>query len=152
VTLRSALPADAERVGEIFLAARQTAMPWLARPHTDDETRGWICRVLVPGGHVTVAERAGEVVGFAEVEGGWLHHLYVAPPAQGAGVGSRLLTHTQALEPRGFQLWVFQRNTRALSFYARYGCLEVQRTDGADNEEREPDVLLRWAPAGSGAV
>ena len=51
-----------------------------------------------------------------------------------------------ALQPTGFDLWVFQRNTRALDFYARYDCLEVRRTDGADNEEHEPDVLLRWSP------
>jgi hypothetical protein len=42
---------------------------------------------------------------------------------------------------------VFQRNLRALDFYARYGCVEVRRTDGAENLEREPDVLLRWSPA-----
>ena len=50
------------------------------------------------------------------------------------------------LQPGGFDLWVFQRNIRALDFYARYGCIEVRRTDGIDDEEHEPDVLLRWSP------
>jgi GNAT superfamily N-acetyltransferase len=145
LTVRRVTPADAARVAEIFLTSRQAAMPWLARPHTDDETRRWHAEILVPRGTVVVAEREGEVVGFAEPVDGWLNALYVAPPAQGAGVGSALFEHSMALQPNGFDLWVFQRNTRALDFYARYGCLEVRRTDGADNEEQEPDVLLHWS-------
>ena len=93
-----------------------------------------------------VAEREVEVPGFAEPTDGWLRALYVAPSAQGAGVGSAPFAHSMAVQPNGFDLWVFQRNTRALDFYVRYDCVEVRRTDGADNEEHEPDVLLRWSP------
>ena len=50
--------------------------------------------------------------------------------------------------PTGFDFWVFQVNSRALQFYARYGCTEVRRTDG-DNEEHEPDVLMHWSPPAS---
>lgn len=88
-------------------------------------------------------------MGFAEPTGGRLNALYVAPPAQGMGVGSALFEYAMALQPQGFDLWVFQRNTRALDFYARYRCAEVRRTDGADNVEREPDVLLRWPHRGT---
>jgi GNAT superfamily N-acetyltransferase len=140
--LRIATAADAERVSEIFLASRRAAMPWLVEAHTDDETRWWHTNVLVPRGTVVVAEREGQVVGFADPAGGWLNALYIAPPAQGTGVGSALFEHSMALQPNGFDLWVFQRNTRALDFYARYGCVEVRRTNGADNQEQEPDVLL----------
>ena len=147
LTLRRATSADAGRVAEIFLTSRRTAMPWLARPRTDDETRSWQANVLLPRGTLVVAERDAEVVGFAEPVDGWLNALYVAPPAQGTGVGSALFEHAMALEPDGLDLWVFQRNLRALDFYARYGCVEVRRTDGAENPEREPDVLLRWSPA-----
>jgi GNAT superfamily N-acetyltransferase len=144
--LRAATAADAAQVADIFLTSRSTAMPWLAQPHTDDETRLWHTNILVPRGTVVVAEREGHVLGFAEPTGGWLLELYVAPSAQGAGVGSALFEYSMALQPNGFDLWVFQRNTRALDFYARYGCVEVRRTDGADNEEHEPDVLLHWSP------
>ena len=146
LSLRPVTAADARRVADIFLTSRRTAMPWLAQPHSDDETRLWHANVLVPRGTVVVAEREGEVLGFAEPTTGWLNALYVEPSAQGAGVGSALFEHAMGLLPNGFDLWVFQRNTRALDFYARYDCLEVRRTDGADNEEHEPDVLLRWSP------
>lgn len=148
VTVRHATADDAWRVADIHLTSRATAMPWLARPHTDDETRSWFREVLIPRGTVVVAEFDGAVLGFANPTDGWLHGLYVAPSAQGAGVGSALFEHSMVLQPNGFDLWVFQRNTRALDFYARYGCVEVRRTNGADNEELEPDVLLRWSPSG----
>ena len=103
--------------------------------------------VLVPSGAVTVAELArGGWWATTAVTDGWLEHLYVDPAAQGRGVGSALFAHAQALEPRGFRFWVFQRNTPALAFYAPHGCVEVGRTAGEDNAEREPDVWLRWAP------
>lgn len=146
LTLRAAAAADASRVAQIYLTARKSAMPWLAAPHTDDETRWWHINVLVPAGTLVVAEREGDVLGFAEPVDGWLKALYVAPPAQGTGVGSALFEYSMTLQPGGFDLWVFARNTRALDFYARYGCVEVARTNGADNEEHEPDVLLHWPP------
>jgi GNAT superfamily N-acetyltransferase len=147
VTVRNATSADTDRVAEIFLVSRKVAMPWLAQPHTDDETRQWWNDVLVPRGTLLVAERDGQVLGFAHPVDGWLHALYVAPSAQGTGVGSSLFERSMRLQPHGFDLWVFQRNTRALDFYARYGCVEVRRTDGAENQEHEPDVLLRWLPS-----
>ena len=146
LTLRLATTDDAASVADIFLTSRRTAMPWLAQPHTDDETRWWHANILMPRGTVVVAKLNGAVVGFANPTEGWLHALYVAPSAQGAGVGSALFEHSKALQPGGFDVWVFQRNTRALDFYARYGCVEVRRTDGADNQEHEPDVLLHWSP------
>ena len=145
LTLRRVTGADAAQVAEIFLTSRQRAMPWLAQPHTDDETRSWFRGVVVPRGTVVVAECERAVVGFAEPSDGWLHALYVAPFAQGSGVGSALFEHSITLHPGGFDLWVFQRNIRALDFYARFGCVEVCRTNGMGNEEHEPDVLLRWS-------
>jgi len=139
VTLRHATTGDGAQVAEIFLSSRHQAMPWLAQPHNDDETRTWHINVLLPRGTVMVAEREGTVVGFAEPSGGWLNALYVAPSAQGSGVGSALFEHSMLLQPNGFDLWVFQRNTRALDFYARYGCLEVRRTD---------DGCLGWPSTG----
>jgi hypothetical protein len=40
-----------------------------------------------------------------------------------------------------------QFNAAARRFYERHGFVEVMSTDGARNEEREPDVRLEWTPA-----
>ena len=152
LTLRKVADADAARLAEIFLTSRKTAMPWLAQPHTDDETRWWHINVLLPRGTVVVAERHGNVVGFAEPSDGWLHALYIAPSAQGSGVGSALFEHSMTLQPSGFDLWVFQRNTRALDFYARYGCAEVRRTDGSETKSTSPTSSCAGRPATEGAA
>ncbi|HSZ51159.1 MAG TPA: hypothetical protein VK801_06275, partial [Caulobacteraceae bacterium] len=52
---------------------------------------------------------------------------------------------TRALKGRRrVQLWTFQVNTRSRRFYRLQGFAEILQTDGADNEEKEPDVLLEW--------
>ena len=148
LVVRDAVPADGGRIADVFLAARHTAMPWLWSPRTEEEVRWWFGGLPErTGGRVLVGERNGIVLGFAEVLPGELNHLYVDPGAQGTGVGSALFAAATRLEPAGLELWTFQRNAAARAFYAARGCVELYGTDGADNEEREPDVRIAWAPA-----
>jgi hypothetical protein len=44
-------------------------------------------------------------------------------------------------------LWTFQRNQQARHFYESKGFVPVKETDGADNEEHEPDALYTWPAA-----
>jgi GNAT superfamily N-acetyltransferase len=139
----SARPEDAGSLAAIFTAARRTAMPWLPELHTEDEDRRFIGERVMVECEVLVARRDGRPAGFLALKDDMLEHLYVAPDAQREGIGTALLEAAKARRPDGLRLWVFQRNTGALAFYVRHGFTEVMRTDGSDNEEREPDVLLR---------
>lgn len=142
--------ADADDVARVYLISRRAAMPWLVAERTDKETVTRVRTVLIPSGGVTVAEVGGEVVAYCWAGDGWLLGLFVDPAFQGQGVGSALFKSVQRQLPRGFDMWVFERNSRALQFYARYGCRKVQRADGSTSEGHEPGVLLRWEPAGCG--
>lgn len=142
--LRDAVPNDAEAVATVFLAARRTTMPWLAVVHSDNDTRRWIATVLLRDFRARVADVDGVVTGFAVVADGWLNHLYVAPAHQGIGVGSLLMDEAKRLAGASLQLHVFQRNQRARDFYHRRGFVEVSFSDGSGNEEREPDLVMRW--------
>jgi len=42
----------------------------------------------------------------------------------------------------------FQRNARARRFYEARGFRLIEETDGARNEEREPDARYLWARTG----
>ena len=42
------------------------------------------------------------------------------------------------------ELWTFQRNQRARNFYERFGFSVAQTTNGAGNEEHEPDMRYVW--------
>jgi GNAT superfamily N-acetyltransferase len=141
--LDAARPDDADDITAVFLAARRAAMPWLPELHSDEETRVYFGRVVAEC-EVLVVRRTGRVLGFLALRGDDVDHLYVDPAAQRRGVGSELLAGAQARRPGGLELWAFQRNAPALAFYARHGFTEIRRTDGRDNEEREPDVRLGW--------
>jgi GNAT superfamily N-acetyltransferase len=100
-----------------------------------------------------VADLDGAVGGFLALGTETVEHLYVRPDLQGTGIGSALLDVAKDLRPAGFRLWVFQRNVEARRFYERRGLRLVELTDGAANEEREPDALYEWrplSPAGPG--
>ena len=142
--LHDAVPSDADAMTVLFLAARRTAMPWLPKVHSDEETRWWVANVMLRDLQVRVAEVDGQVAGFAATKGDWLDHLYVSPEYQGIGVGSRLLDDAKRIAGASLQLYVFQRNQRARAFYLRHGFIEVAFSDGSGNEEREPDLVMRW--------
>jgi GNAT superfamily N-acetyltransferase len=144
-TLRAAGASDAPAITEVFLAARK-AMTYLPVVHTDDHTARFIAGV-VASDQVHVAERDGVIIGFAAVAGSWLAHLNVHPSFQSEGVGSRLIAWAKEISPTGLDLWVFQRNTRAHALYASHGWHDVVLTDGADNEEGQPDAHMRWEPS-----
>lgn len=141
-TIRRATDADAAGAADVFIASRAT-MTYLPHRHSDAETRAFIGD-LVSNTETWVAERNGEIVGLAVIDGGWLEHLYVHPSRFGAGTGTKLFRQLSAEHPNGFQLWVFQQNVAARRFYERLGCALVRLTDGANNEEHLPDALYVW--------
>ncbi|MFJ8884291.1 GNAT family N-acetyltransferase [Streptomyces sp. NPDC102402] len=150
VRLRAATTEDAGEITRVFLASRAAALPGLARVHSDEDTLAWITHVLLPGTEVWVAEgEAGELMGFAALDGDELDQLYLRPDALRRGIGTRLLERVKEASRGELSLYTFQRNTGARAFYERHGFVAAAWDDGSRNEEGEPDVLYRWtAPAG----
>ena len=68
------------------------------------------------------------------------------PTAQRRGIGTDLLDVAKSKFAR-LQLWTFQRNGQARRFYEARGFVLVEETDGAGNEEREPDARYLWSRA-----
>ncbi|MEO5665756.1 MAG: GNAT family N-acetyltransferase [Nocardioides sp.] len=145
-TIRPATDADLLAVAEVYLAARAVA----AMPpgiHPPDGVRAWVGGWDLSERDVWVAESAGSIVGFANLTPTWLDGLYVDPGAQRGGIGSTLLDLAKSVRPDGFGLWVFEVNAPARAFYRRHGLVELERTDGAANEEHAPDIKMVWPGA-----
>jgi DNA-3-methyladenine glycosylase I len=142
---RRAEPAESDRIAEVFLASRRQELPYLPELHSDTETRAWMA-VRIRDDQVWVAEREGRIAGMLALDGEHLDHLYIAPGDQGQGIGSQLLELAKRLSPGRLELWAFQRNTRARTFYETRGFRPVELTEGSANEEREPDVRYEWRP------
>jgi putative acetyltransferase len=144
LVLRRGHAEDAAVLASIHMRSRAAAMPWLRVVHDEAETTGWMEHEVLAHQHVIVAERNGDVVGFAALHGNWLEQLYLAPEAIGTGVGWSLLQAARELRPDGLSLWVFTRNLRARRFYERAGFELVEQGDGSGNEEGEPDCRYAW--------
>ena len=145
--LRRARTDDVHAIATLFRESRAEAMPWLPVLHAPDEDR-WFFGRCVEEQEVWVAELDGRVAAFAAIHDGFLNHLYVAPDAQRRGLGDALFAQAQGSSPDGFRFWVFQENHRARRFYEARGARVVELTDGAENEEKQPDALYEWHPHG----
>jgi ribosomal protein S18 acetylase RimI-like enzyme len=69
----------------------------------------------------------------------WIDQLYVDSDITGAGDGWMLMRSPSACHRRACSCGHPPANVGAQSFYSRYGFVEVQRSDGAANEEHAPD-------------
>ncbi len=140
---RPARSRDAADIAALLRASKAAAMPWLAVVHSPAEDLAWVSGVLLPTCEVRVLEESGQVLAVCAVEGSWVEQLYVAPGAQGRGLGRALLDEAKAGRDH-LDLHTFARNARARRFYAAAGFVEGGHGDGSGNEEGEPDVRLHW--------
>ena len=127
----------------VHRTAFDRALPWLAPLHTPDADRWFFRERVFKSCEVWGAFDGSAMIGMIAFREGWIDQLYVLPQAQGQGVGSGLLQVAQ----RAFaslELWTFQRNTHARRFYEARGFVLVEETDGARNEEKEPDARYLW--------
>jgi len=158
--LRRAVQADAEAIAGVDVRAWWHAYrPFLdeqrlAERSTEARTESWSLRLPGVEEETWVLEVGGRVAGFAslapsrdadaEAATGELLALYVDPPAQGAGVGTRLLGQAQLrLGELGYDaatLWTFEANGLARVFYEHHGWVPAPAAVG--NEACEV-----WAPA-----
>lgn len=141
VALRVATPDDAEQIAGISVRAWVHAYgefldpQVLAERTVESQAERWRTALAATETETTVAEVAGRIAGYASVGAsrdgdadaavGQLWALYVDPPAQGAGLGTRLLADAVTqLRAAGFTaatLWVFEENGLGRAFYERHG-------------------------------
>ena len=121
--LRSYTAADEEAAIELWRRTWQVHYPaidftarlpwWRARWRNE----------LVPVATITVAERAGSLVGFVTVDPRtrYLDQIVVAPEAWGSDVAGALIAEAKRLSPGGLDLAVNADNARAIRFYEKQG-------------------------------
>lgn len=140
-TIREAVPGDAEAIGRMHWASwREAYAPLLPEDFWTAEAEGrriadWHRNLAVHSDDVSlrIAVQGDEVVGLASagparpnesagppVRDRELWALYVRASEYGSGLGTALLT---AVLPEDVpaELWVFEANHRARTFYAKHG-------------------------------
>lgn len=139
--LRPARSTDAGRTGAI-LSAFIDETPWMPRIHTRAEDLSFAGQ-MIECGWVTVAEDEQGVAGFLARDCETIHALYVHNDARRRGCGAAMIAEAQS-KVDALTLWTFQANAAAQAFYSRQGFVEVDRTDGASNDEGLPDIRFEW--------
>ena len=146
LSIRQLELADMDAAAGVHRAAFDHALPWLTGLHTPDEDRWFYRERVFTECHVHGAFEGGALAAIIAFRSDWIDQLYVLPEVQGRGVGSELLQVAKRACER-LQLWTFQRNLSARRFYEARGFALVEETDGANNEEKEPDARYLWTRA-----
>lgn len=142
--LRRATLADMPAVAGLHRLAFFHAMPHMPVLHTPEEDLAFYEESVFPESEIWIVEQSGTIAGFIAFHAEHVDHLYVHPDCQGQGLGGTLLELAKC-SADSLQLWTFQCNRKARRFYERHGFCIERETDGADNEERQPDVLYAWS-------
>ena len=141
--IRRAILDESDEVAKVHRVSKATTMPFLPVLHTYEEDRIYFRTRVFPTCEVWLAENDG-ITGFIAFREDWVDHLYVLPSHTRRGYGKALLDKAKERNSQ-LQLWTFQKNLNAIRFYSANGFRLVRETDGAGNEEREPDALLAWS-------
>ena len=145
--LRPLALTDMGAAAQVHRAAFDQAMPWLIGLHTPDEDHWFYRERVFPTCRVWGRFDDEVLSGIIAFRDGWIEQLYVRPAAQGRGIGTELLDVAKGASER-LELWTFQRNAPARRFYEARGFMLAEQTDGARNEENEPDVRYVWTRGG----
>jgi SAM-dependent methyltransferase/GNAT superfamily N-acetyltransferase len=142
-TPRRATLDDMAAIARIHRLAFFDAMPHMPLLHTPEEDLAFYSTVAFHKAEIWLTAHSGVITGFIAFRSDWVDHLYIRPEHQGRGFGSALLALAQA-SADSLRLWTFQCNLGARRFYEKHGFQIAQETDGAKNEEQQPDMLYLW--------
>jgi ribosomal protein S18 acetylase RimI-like enzyme len=152
--VREATPDDAPAIARLHAESWRTHYrgaytdEYLDGPVYEERADTWRSRLdeAAPNQFIVVAERDGELVGFACAYGAdddrWgtlLDNLHVRTDLHRSGIGRRLVAEIarfcrERYAGHGLYLWVLAQNTNAREFYARIGGEDV------GGEHREPSA------------
>ena len=90
---------------------------------------------------VYVYEYDTEIQGFIGMNGEYIEGVFVSDEYQSQGIGARLLNYIKNNRDK-LSLSVYQKNSRAISFYKREG-FEIQHS-GLDEVTGEKDYVMTW--------
>jgi putative acetyltransferase len=146
VTLRPYQAADEETAIELWRRTWQIAYPRLDFTARLDWWRQRWRNELAPTTTITIAESAGQMVGFVTVDRTtmYLDQIVVAPEVWGSAVAGALLAEAKRLSPAGLDLAVNADNGRAIRFYEKQG-FAITGID-ANPRSGAPVHKMSWRP------
>ena len=120
--IRPFVESDIEELVRLWLESARTSHGFLP-PSFWDEVEGNIRTLYLPMSDEIVLhidDASGAIDAFLAFSGTYLGALFVAPDAQGRGLGTRMFRIARRMHP-DLTLTVYKDNARAVAFYERQG-------------------------------
>lgn len=143
IKTRIATLEDYSVIAGIFTPSRRL-LDFLPERYGGAEDRWFIANIILRECDVTLASLDGAPAAFLAREGSEIRLIHTHPNCLNNGLGAHLIKRVKQTGERVLELWCFQKNWGARRFYERHGFKPIEHTDGAGNQEGEPDIRYRW--------
>ena len=130
---------DIDRVAYIWLDTNLKAHYFISAQYWKDNFE--LVKEMLLQAEVYVYERDQKIQGFIGLNDEYIEGIFVSDEMQSHGIGKILLDYVKGLRKK-LLLNVYQKNTRAISFYQREG-FEIQ-CNGLDEATGEKDYVMAW--------
>ena len=137
--IRELRKADINKVADIWLDTNIKAHDFIPAQYWKNNFE--LVKEMLPQAAVYVYENDNEIQGFIGLNGEYVEGIFVSDEMQSQGIGKILLNYAKDKKSK-LCLNVYQKNTRAISFYKREG-FEVQYSS-MDEATGEKDYMMEW--------
>ena len=137
--IRKLLNGDIDRVADIWLKTNLKAHYFISNQYWKSNYE--LVKEMMSQYEVYVFEADKMIQGFVGLNDKYIEGIFVSDEMQSLGIGKALLNYAKDKRSKLF-LNVYQKNTRAISFYQREG-FEI-RCNGIDEATGERDYVMVW--------
>ena len=137
--IRKLRKADINKVAEIWLDTNIKTHYFISAQYWKSNFE--LVKELLLQATVYVYEDKQEIQGFIGLSNEYIEGIFVSAEMQSQGIGKILLNYVKGKRNK-LILNVYQKNTRAISFYQREG-FEIQHS-GLDEATGEKDYVMAW--------
>ena len=137
--IRKLLNGDVDRVADIWLKTNLKAHYFISNRYWTSNYE--LVKEMLLQAEVYVYEDNKMIQGFVGLSNEYIEGIFVSDEMQSCGIGKLLLDYIKNKKVR-LRLNVYQKNTRALSFYQREG-FDIQ-SEGSDDATGEKEYTMLW--------
>ena len=130
---------DINRVADIWLETNLKAHDFIPEQYWTSNYE--LVKEMMSQAEVYVYEDDKMIQGFVGLNDEYIEGIFVAEEMQSCGIGKLLLDYIKDKKVR-LQLNVYQKNTRAISFYQREGF--IIQCEGLDEATGEKEYTMLW--------
>ena len=137
--IRKLLNGDIDRVADIWLKTNLKTHYFISKQYWKSNYD--LVKGMMSQSEVYVFEADKMIQGFVGLNDEYIEGIFVSDELQSCGIGKLLLDYIKDKKAR-LQLNVYQKNTRAISFYQREGF--IIQCEGLDEVTGEKEYTMLW--------